>query len=76
MFAHELLNRLTVIIGNCDLVIEKTPADSERAKLLLVIRENARSMAEDLTRHQRELDNLLHTGQCLREFSVVRRSIP
>jgi len=63
MLAHQLLNRLTVIIGNCDLVIERTPADSEWAKLLFVIRENARAMAEDLSRHQGELDNPLHTGQ-------------
>lgn len=55
-FTHELLNRLSIIMGNCDLVSEKTPVDSENRKLLSLIRENAKVMAVELRRHQSELD--------------------
>jgi len=61
LLAHELMNRLFRIIGNCDLISPELPADSESAKRLLVIRENARSMAAEVNRHQCELQGLLRT---------------
>ena len=63
VLVHELLNRLSVIMGNCDLVIEKTPAGSERAKLLSVIQENARIMALELSSRQCELLGTAQTGK-------------
>lgn len=61
MLAHNLLNRISVIMGNCDLVNENTPVGSENAKLLSLIRENARWMATELTRYQCELSVLTRT---------------
>lgn len=61
MLAHNLLNRISVIMGNCDLVNENTPAGSENAKLLSLIRENARWMATELSRYQSELFVLTST---------------
>jgi hypothetical protein len=61
MLAHEMINRLSVIIGNCDLVGTKIPADSECAKRLSAIRESAHVMAAELSRHQCELNGLMRT---------------
>jgi signal transduction histidine kinase len=66
MLAHELLNRLSIIIGNCDLVSERTQADSESARLLSLIRESARSMAVDLSSHPCEPTEL-HTARIEKE---------
>ena len=61
MLAHEMINRLSVIVGNCDLMTEKAKADSECAKRLSAIRESARCMVTELNRHQCELQGLLRT---------------
>ena len=61
LLAHEMINRLSVIIGNCDLAESKLPADSEYSKRLFAIRENARTMVAELNRHQCELQGLLRT---------------
>jgi len=61
MLAHEMINRLSVIVGNCDLMGTKIPADSECAKRLSAIRESARIMAAELNRHQCELNGLMRT---------------
>jgi len=50
--AHELINRLSIIVGNCDLLKEDLPGDSEAGKRLCLIKDVAKSMAEDLHRHQ------------------------
>lgn len=60
MLAHELLNRLTVIIGNCDLAIERA-AELAWIKHLYTIRETARCMVVELNRHQCELTVQLRT---------------
>lgn len=51
---HEMLNRLSIIIGNCDLLIEKIATESECAKLLSVIHQNARAVADKLIAYQFE----------------------
>lgn len=61
MLAHEMINRLSVIIGSCDIVGAKIPADSDCVKHLLAIRESARVMAAELGRHQCELNGLMRT---------------
>jgi hypothetical protein len=61
MLAHEMINRLSVIVGNCDLMGTKISADSECAKRLSAIRESACVMAAELNRHQCELQGLMRT---------------
>jgi hypothetical protein len=56
ILAHNLLNKLTVIIGGCDLLNEQVDEHSECSKRLATIRDVAKSMAEDLTQHQCYLD--------------------
>ena len=60
LLAHEIINRLSVNIGNSGLVREKT-TDSDCAKRLLSIRESARNLVVELNRHQCELNRLLRT---------------
>ncbi len=59
--AHELINQLSVIVGNCDLLKEDLPGDSEGAKRLFLIKDVAKSMAEDLQRYQTQLDVMMRT---------------
>jgi hypothetical protein len=59
MMSHEVVNKLSIIIGNCDLVIEKAPADSDCIKRLSLIGETARGIAKIMQDHQCELSDVL-----------------
>lgn len=56
MLAHHLINRLSVIVGYCDLLIEessKAPSpDPKGARRLMTMREIAGTAAEELIQHQ------------------------
>jgi hypothetical protein len=52
--AHSLLDKLTVIVGHCELLAEAQSEDSESAKSLQLIRQAAQSMALELKDHQCE----------------------
>ena len=58
MVAHDCRNRLSVIIGNCDLALEKTPEDAELAKRLATIREAAIAIAAEFDQTQCTLFDL------------------
>lgn len=47
--AHRVINKLSTVIGNCDLLIEKTEHSSELAQRLVAIREAAQHAVEELT---------------------------
>jgi nitrogen-specific signal transduction histidine kinase len=57
--AHELINRLSVIVGNCDLLKDALPRNSESANRLCLIKDVAKSMAEDLQTHETDLDEMM-----------------
>ena len=50
--SHYVINKLTAIIGNCDLMLEKMEKGTEHARRLAVIREIANETAKELTDHQ------------------------
>jgi hypothetical protein len=52
MLAHRLLDKLSIIIGHCELVSEAVPHGSECAKRLDRIHSVAAEMAADLSTHQ------------------------
>jgi hypothetical protein len=62
MLAHELVNQLSVIVGHCDLLEERTPEDSACLERLKAIRDVAKAMAQQLTQHQCDLDAMMRTG--------------
>lgn len=55
VLAHNLVNRLSVIIGCCDLIDEGSELTPEDANRLATIRNVAKLMAEELNEHQSEL---------------------
>jgi len=55
--AHNLVNKLSAIVGFCDLLYEKIEkdADPESAKQIGLIHDLAKSAAQELIEHQSEL---------------------
>ncbi len=62
MLAHDLINRLAVIVGYCDLLAQESPDDSKGSKRLRIMRDIANSAAEELNKHQCRLDALTRIG--------------
>ena len=54
LFAH-LIDKLSIIVGSCDLAIEQTEPGTEYAKHLALIRDTAKEMARELVVHQCQL---------------------
>ena len=55
MVAHDLVNKLSDIVGHCDLLNEMTEQGTEYARRLAIIRDIAESAAKELTEHQRQV---------------------
>jgi hypothetical protein len=55
MEAHNLVDILSAIISNCDLLSEKIEQGTEAARRLATVRELAKSAVKQLTEHQRAL---------------------
>jgi hypothetical protein len=53
--AHELINKLSIVIGGCDLLVEQTPEDSPFRKQINTIRNTAKAMATDLAAFECEV---------------------
>jgi hypothetical protein len=49
MVAHDLVNKLSIIIGNCHLLNEMTEPGTEYARRLALIRDTAESAVKELT---------------------------
>jgi len=63
LLAHEIIEKLTVIIGNCDLLSAKAQAGSECATRLGLIHDTAKEIAKELGGRQcRLLDAVRSTG--------------
>jgi len=56
MVEHDLRNKLSVIIGNCDRLSEITEKNTEHARRLAVIHDAAESIVKELTEHQRNME--------------------
>jgi hypothetical protein len=67
--AHDLNNKLAIVVGQCDLLMECVK-DAEHAMRLQAIRTAAQLMADSLKRHHCELADLLREPQAGSE--VVR----
>lgn len=53
---HNLISKMSTIIGNCDLLLEKSELGTEQTQRLTTIRETAREAVKELVEHQRELE--------------------
>jgi len=69
--AHEINNPLTIILGFTDLLLEKTPADSEQFELLKTIEKhatNAKRIVEQLlrfARHKEPKKQSVNINECI-----------
>lgn len=53
--AHDVVNKLSAIVGLCDLLVERMEHDGEAASQLTTILDLARTAAADLKEFQRQL---------------------
>jgi hypothetical protein len=68
---HDFINKLSVIIGSCDVVQEREDCSPECARRIITIRDAAQQMAEELKRHQCQLDSATRTFLRSRENPVT-----
>jgi hypothetical protein len=52
---HALINKLSAVIGNCDLMLENTPEDSPQLARIKLIRDTAKSIVAELAEYQCDL---------------------
>jgi hypothetical protein len=60
---HDLVNKLAVIVGHCDLLGEHLKAGSPSAKRVSAIQEIARGMAKELNEHQCRLSECARSAE-------------
>jgi light-regulated signal transduction histidine kinase (bacteriophytochrome) len=64
LLAHNVVNKLSAIIGFCDLLIEKAEKqDAECARRLTIIHELAKSAAKELTDHQCHFSPIVQSSE-------------
>jgi hypothetical protein len=61
--AHGLVNKLSVIIGYCDLLKDEAPEDSECQKRLDAVRAITKDMAAELLRHQCDIEVIMREAR-------------
>ena len=61
LLSHDVINKVSVIIGNCDLLTKEAVDGSEEARRLLLIRDVAKSIAEQLNQHHCEIEAMIRT---------------
>ena len=59
ILAHGLINKLSIIVGYCDILHDEVEPGSHCEKKLQLIRETAEGMAELINHHQCDLEDLL-----------------
>ena len=70
LLAHDLVNKLTAIIGYCDLLIEKAEEETECAKRLRLIHNLAKSAAKELAEHQCQLSSVVRSPNAEKHFAI------
>lgn len=61
--AHHLINKLSVIVGNCDLLVERIPETSPLWERMLLVRDLAKSVAGELGQIECDLLRLRAAGE-------------
>lgn len=70
---HDLINKLSVIIGHCDLLSEIIQADTEQGRRIGLIRQLAKDAAKVLTEREKKLSEEIQKGR-IRGSMPYRRS--
>lgn len=72
--SHNLINKLTVIIGSCQLLQEKTEqmgVGGEFSRRISIIESIAQGLADELKQHQCRLDTMARVALCGGRASVL-----
>lgn len=70
LLAHNLVNKLSAIIGYCDLLMEKAEDETECAKQLRLIHNLAKSAAKELAEHQCKLSSVIRSSKAEKHLAV------
>jgi hypothetical protein len=70
LLAHEIIEKLTVIIGNCDLLSAKAQAGSECATRLGLIHDTAKEIAKELGDRQCRLLDAVRSSRGQKYYIV------
>jgi len=57
--SHDLINKMSVIVGNCDLLIEKHEVGDELTRRITLIRDSAERAAKELAEYQSSVSRTL-----------------
>jgi hypothetical protein len=60
---HDLLNKISILVGNCELLAERTPQDSPLLEKILLIRDTGKAIAADLVQLESDLARLGDTDR-------------
>ena len=63
LFAHHLINKLSTIVGSCDLASPQMEPSDEPAKHLALIRDTAKEIATGLIVHQGQLTETVRSKE-------------
>ena len=63
LFGHRLIDKLSVIIGTCDLASDQKEPSTEYATHLALIRDTAKEMARELVEHQCQLTEAVRSKE-------------
>ena len=63
LFAHHLINKLSTIVGSCDLASQQMETSNEAAKHLALIRDTAKYMVRELVEHQCQLTEAVRSKE-------------
>jgi hypothetical protein len=70
--AHDLINKLSVIVGHCDLLVGKVPENSPLFEPMRRVRDLAKSVGEELGQIQCDLARLRNiNGQKASKASLI-----
>jgi len=76
VFAHDLVNKLAVIVGICDLLSARLGQDVESIRRLALIRDIASSTAKDLATHPCSPTETARSGETQRDIIASVSSLP
>jgi len=71
MLAHDLVNKLSVIVGLCELVSAEAEPGTECATRLAAIQETAKSLAQEVVKRQCQLSAVTRSSDAQKSEDVL-----
>lgn len=74
LFVHDLVNKLAVIVGHCDLVSDHLKEGSQCAKRVSAVQDIAREMAKELNEYHGQVLEAVEAREPKNSMSLERTS--